>query len=64
MFKARIRFTVSCKSCAHEETLVNEPVFAGHVANGDVECNKCGALDTVEITEESVLSEVDPDIPF
>jgi len=58
MFNARVRFIVSCESCGHTETLVNEPVFAGHVDNGDVECAKCDALDTLEITSEEILPEV------
>lgn len=58
MFNTKLQFTVSCKSCGHEETLINEPAFAGHVDNGDIECDKCGALDTVEITSEEILTDV------
>ena len=58
MFNTRVQFVVSCKSCGHEETLINEPGFAGHVDNGDIECASCCALDTLEITSEDILTDV------
>ena len=58
MFNTRVQFTTSCKSCGHKEVLINEPVFAGHVDNGDIECAKCDALDTIEITSEDILTDV------